>query len=173
MNIERLKNQNINIRIANSSDLASIVSILNQAINARVNGLLEEETVESRTNWFQNFDQNNYPIYVVEIDNNIVGYCYLSPYRAGRQAMSKIAEISYYIDYNYHKQGIASALIKYAINDCDRINKNSLLAVLLDKNIPSIAILEKFGFKKWGHFPDIIDLDGEICSQIIYGLKLG
>jgi len=173
MKEEKLINPNINIRIANGSDLAAIVAVLNQAISARVNGLLEEETVESRTQWFQNFDQNNYPIYVAERDNNIVGYCYLSPYRTGRQAMSKIAEISYYIDYNHHKQGIASALIIHAINDCSRINKNSLLAILLDKNIPSISILVKFGFKKWGHFPDIIDLDGEICSQIIYGLKLG
>ena len=166
-------NKEINIRIANSSDLAAIVTILNQAINARVNGLLKEETVESRTQWFNNFDQNNYPIYVAEKNNTVIGYCYLSPYRSGRQAMSKIAEISYYIHYNHHKQGIASALITHAINDCKRVNKNSLLAVLLDINTPSISILEKFGFKKWGHFPDIIDLDGEICSQLIYGLKIG
>lgn len=166
-------NNNINIRTANISDLPSIVAILNQAINARVNGLLEEQTVEGRTDWFYSFDQNNYPIYVAEINNVVVGYCYLSTYRSGRQAMSKIAEISYYIDYNYHKQGIASTLIKHAIDDCKRLKKNSLLAVLLDINIPSISILEKFGFKKWGHFPDIIDLDGKICGQLIYGLKLG
>ena len=85
--------------------------------------------------------------------------------------MKKIAEISYYIDYSYHNQGIASRLIQHAINDCSRIGKNSLLAVLLDINKPSVSILEKFGFKKWGHYPDIIDLDGKICSQLIYGLK--
>ena len=173
MEAQSLLNKNINIRFANLNDLEAIVSILNQAINASVNGLLEEQTVHGRTNWFNSFNQNEYPIYVAEKDNSVVGYCYLSPYRSGRQAMSKIAEISYYIHYNNHKQGIASALITHAINDCNRINKNSLLAVLLDKNIPSISILEKFGFKQWGLFPDIIDLDGEICSQIIYGLKLG
>ena len=163
---------NIEIRMAKFSDLKAIVAILNQAIRARVNGSLKEETVEGRTQWFNSFDQNNFTVYVAELHNEIVGYCYLSPYRTGRQAMSKIAEISYYINYNHHKQGIASALIKHAINDCKRINKNSLLAILLDKNAPSIAILEKFGFEKWGHFPDVINLDGEICGQLIYGLKL-
>jgi len=166
-------NQKVNIRFANSSDLAEIVIIFNQAVRARVNGSLQEETVESRSNWFNSFNQNNYPIYVAEQNNRVVGYCYLSPYRSGRQAMNKVAEISYYIDYNYHKQGIASALIEHTINDCQRVNKNSLLAILLDKNIPSISILEKFGFKKWGYYPDIIDLDDQICSQLIYGLKLG
>ncbi|PTM10554.1 MAG: N-acetyltransferase [Bacteroidetes bacterium] len=171
MEAELSLNKNINIRFANLNDLEAIVSILNQAISARINGLLQEESIESRTQWLQSFSQNNYPIYVAEINNKVVGYCYLSPYRAGRQAMSKIAEISYYIDYKHHKQGIASSLIQHAINDCTRIGKNSLLAVLLDINTPSISILEKFGFKKWGDFPNIIDLDGKICSQLIYGLK--
>lgn len=166
-------NQNINIRFANVSDLDEIVVIFNQAVRARINGSLQEETAESRLDWFNSFNQNDYPIYVAEQNNRVVGYCYLSPYRSGRQAMNKVAEISYYINYNHHRQGIASRLIKHTVNDCQRVNKNSLLAILLDKNKPSIAILEKFGFKKWGHYPDIIDLDGHICSQLIYGLKIG
>ncbi len=166
-------NQNINIRFANFSDLADIVVIFNQAVRARINGSLKEGTVESRTNWFNSFSKNDYPIYVAELDNQIIGYCYLSKYRQGRQAMNKVAEISYYINYNYHRKGIASALIEHTINDCKRVNKNNLLAILLDKNKPSISILEKFGFKKWGYYPDIVDLDGEICSQLIYGLKIG
>ena len=165
--------QDINIRPAEFSDLADIVIIFNQAVRARINGSLQEETVESRSKWFNDFNQNDYPIYVAEQNNRVVGYCYLSPYRAGRQAMNKVAEISYYIDYNYHRQGIASTLIEYTINDCQRVNKNSLLAILLDKNKPSISILKKFGFKEWGYFPDIVDLDGEVCGQLIYGLKLG
>jgi phosphinothricin acetyltransferase len=165
--------QDINIRPAEFSDLADILVIFNQAVRARINGSLQEETVESRSKWFNNFNQNDYPIYVAEQNNRVVGYCYLSPYRSGRQAMNKVAEISYYINYNYHRQGIASALIEFTINDCQRVNKNNLLAILLDKNKSSISILKKFGFKEWGYFPDIVDLDGEICSQLIYGLKLG
>jgi len=171
METQSLTYKNINIRFANLNDLEAIVSILNQAIHARVNGLLEEQTIEGRTNWFNAFSQNSYPIYVAEQNNQVVGYCYLSPYRSGRQAMRKIAEISYYIDYKHHKKGIASSLIQHAINDCNRLGKNSLLAVLLDINIPSISILEKFHFEKWGEYPGVIDLDGKICSQLIYGLK--
>jgi len=159
------------IRLAVISDLEFIVNILNQAIQAGVNGLLTKQTIESKKSWFYQFN-NNYPIYVATSNEKIVGICYLTPYRPGREAMSKVAEISYYVDYSYHQKGIASALINHVIKNCETLNKNSLLAILLDKNIPSILILEKFGFKKWGHFPNIINLNNEICSQLIYGLKL-
>jgi len=50
-------NQNINIRFANYSDLDEIVVIFNQAVRSRVNGSLEEETAESRSKWFNSFNQ--------------------------------------------------------------------------------------------------------------------
>lgn len=161
-----------NIRFAEIEDLPQVMSIFNQAIRAKVCGVLKEVTLEDRLDWFNSFDQNSYPIYVAELDDKILGYCYLSPYRSGRQAMASIAEISYYIDYKAHRNGIASELVQYAIDDCDRLGKQSLLAVLLDINIPSIQLLEKFNFSLWGHYPSIIDLDGQQCSQLIYGLKL-
>ena len=162
----------LNIRFAEARDLPSTVAIVNQAVRARVNGSLKEFTIEEREAWFAKFDPNKYPIYVAEIDNKVVGYCYLSPYRPGRQAMAKVAEISYYIDFKYHRMGIASKLIEHAMNDCKRLEKESLLAILLDTNDASVAILEKFGFKRWGHYPEIIDLDGTSCGQLIYGRKL-
>jgi phosphinothricin acetyltransferase len=164
--------QNLKIRFAIIEDLPQIVSILNQAVRARVNGVLEEQNAEQRLKWFTNFGKDKHPIYVAEIDNRIVGYCYLSPYRSGRQAMSKIAEISYYIDTNYHRKGVATSLIQHVIDDCHRLGKDSLLAVLLDINSPSIELLKKFNFNQWGHYPDVIDLNGKRCGQLIYGLKL-
>jgi phosphinothricin acetyltransferase len=131
-----------------------------------------EFTVHERIDWYHTYDNNSYPLYVAEIENVIVGYCTISPYRQGRAAMSSVAEISYYLDYAYHEQGIGTALIKHAIADCKRIGKENLLAILLDINTPSIGLLEKLNFKKWGHFPDIIDLHGKKCGQLIYGLKI-
>ena len=162
----------LTIRFAKPEDLSTIVKIFNQAVRARLNGALQEFTVAERKSWFNKFNKDKHPIYVAEIKGKVVGYCYLSPYRPGRQAMNKIAEISYYIHFDYHRKGIATKLIKHAIADCKRLGKESLLAILLDANNASVAILEKFNFEKWGHYPDIIDLDGKPCGQLIYGLKL-
>jgi len=160
------------IRFANITDLPFIVDIYNQAIRSGcATGDIEEFSIDDRIEWLKNFDNNEYPLYIAEIENRVVGYCTLSPYRPGRKAMSSVAEISYYLDYSFHGKGIGIALLKYVISDCNRIGKESLLAILLDINYPSIGLLEKFNFKKWGHFPDIINIDGKKCGHLIYGLK--
>jgi len=161
------------IRFANIADLPFIVDIYNQAIRSRcATGDMEESNVNDRIEWFEKFDNNKYPLYIAEIENRVIGYCTLSPYRPGRKAMSYVAEISYYLDYSFHGNGIGTALLKYVISDCNRIGKKSLLAILLDINSPTIGLLEKFNFKKWGHFPEIIDIDGKKCGHLIYGLKI-
>ena len=161
------------IRFANITDLPFIVKIYNQAIKSRcATGDMEEFGVDERIEWFEKFDNNEYPLYVAEIKNRVVGYCTLSPYRPGREAMSTVAEISYYLDYSFHGKGVGTALLKHVISDCDRIGKKSLLAILLDINPPTIGLLEKFNFKKWGYFPDIIEIDGKKCGHLIYGLKI-
>lgn len=163
----------ITIRFAKFSDLPFIVAIYNQAIRTKcATGDLEEFSVNDRVTWFEKYDKNEYPLYIAEIANKVVGYCTLSPYRPGRKAMSATAEISYYIDYAVHGSGIGTALLKHVISDCERIGKESLLAILLDINSQSVGILEKFKFEKWGHLPDIINIDGEKCGHLIYGLKI-
>ena len=163
----------LNIRFANISDLPFIVDIYNQAIKANdATGDLTEFTIEQRLDWFNKFDNETYPIYIVEIANKVIGYCTISPYRPGREAMSSVAEISYYIDYSYHNQGIGTSILKYAISDCNRIGKENLLAILLDINTKSVGILEKFNFKLWGHFPNIIVTKIGKCGHLIYGLRI-
>jgi len=166
-------NNNINIRIAHFNDLPSIVDIYNQAIRSGMaTGDMAEFGVEERIPWFEKFDDNSYPIYVAEVENRVVGYCTLSPYRPGRQAMQTVAEISYFLDYSFHRKGIATALIKHVISDCGRIGTQNLLAIILDINLPTIGLLENLNFEKWGYFPDIIDMDGKNCGQFVYGLNL-
>ena len=161
------------IRLATFKDLATIVKIYNQAIISKnTTGDLIEFSVDDRIDWFQKFSPNDYPIYVAELNNSIVGFATLSPYRPERKAMESIAEISFYIDYEYHNLGIGSALIQYCIDDCPRIEKKSLLAILLDINTSSIQLLKKFEFSEWGYFPDIIYLENQTCGQLVYGLKL-
>ena len=166
-------NSKINIRFATITDLPFIVDIYNQAIRSgSATGDLTEFTVEQRLDWFTKFERETYPIYIAEMDDEVTGFCTLSPYRPGREAMSAVAEISYYIDYTYHDQGIGSALLAYVISDCNRIGKETLLAILLDINPKSIRILKKFHFKKWGHFPNIINIKGNKCGQLVFGLKI-
>lgn len=160
------------IRFGTIHDLASIVDIYNQAIRSRIaTGDLDEFKIEDRVVWFEKFDDEN-PIYIVEVNDNIAGYGTLSPYRPGRGAMKTIGEISFFLDENFQSKGIGSFLVGHMIRDSHRIGKKTLLAILLDINEKSIGLLKKFGFQQWGHFPDIIELENQKCSQLVYGLKI-
>ncbi len=161
------------IRLANIDDLPAIVAIYNQAITAKkATADLTPFTVKERVEWFNKYDAVHYPIYIATIDDEIVGYATLSPYRNGREALSKVAEISFYLDYNSLGQGIGSALVNHVVNDCNRVNKETLLAILLDVNTASIKLLKKFGFREWGNLPLNSNFDGNKYGHLIYGLNL-
>jgi len=163
----------LKIRFADRNNLPSIVDIYNQAIRSKcATGDITEFTIEQRIDWFNKFDNEKYPLYIAEIDSKVIGFCTISPYRPGREAMDSVAEISYYIDYSYHKRGVGTKLLEYVISDCNRTGKESLLAILLDINSMSVGILEKFNFEKWGYYPDIINIKGKKCGHLIYGLKI-
>jgi phosphinothricin acetyltransferase len=148
------------------------VDIYNQAIRSgEATGDIDEFEAKERISWFEQFNEV-YPLYVVEVESDIVGYGTLAPYRQGRRAMSSIAEISFFLDEKYQGMGIGSFLIDHMISAASRIGKKTLLAILLDINTKSVNILKKFDFKQWGYFPDIIELKDKKCGQLIFGLKM-
>lgn len=164
---------NLTIRPAQFEDLTSIVNIYNQAIRSRkATGNLWEFTVKERTNWFEKHNQDSFPIYVAELNGEVVGYANLTPYRPGREAMNKIAEVSFFLDYPHRGRGIGSKLLEHVIKDCIRIKKNTLIAFFLDVNTDSINLLNKFGFKEWGNLPQTIIIEDKIHDHLIYGLKI-
>lgn len=164
----------MNIRIAQRKDLNQIVDIYNQAIAAgnRTADTIPVATSEKGT-WFENHNPDKYPIYVAENKGDILGYLTLSPYRKGRHALRYTAEVSYYIHFNHHQKGIASALMQYAIDQCSVLQIKTLFAILLMTNNASIRLLEKFGFTKWGEMPGVADFNGVEVGQYYYGLRVG
>jgi L-amino acid N-acyltransferase YncA len=163
----------MNIRDFTEADLKKIVEIYNHAVDEKfATADTEYVTIESRKEWFAQHSSDTYPIYVAEEYNEIVGWCSLSPHRPGRKALRNVAEISYYVHKDNRRKGVANLLITYTIEKAKQIGFNNLITILLDLNKPSIYLLEKFGFKKWGHLPEIALIDETICGQFIYGKKL-
>lgn len=161
------------IRIAQPDDLPALVAIDNQAIAAgQKNANLTPFTVEERRAWFAAHQPQRHPILVAEQAGAVVGYLSLSPYRPGRQALRYTAEVSYYVDFAHHRQGIASRLLQAAIDRCPALEIKTVFAILLDTNQASRRLLEKFGFAQWGHLPRVADFDGVEVGQFYYGLRI-
>jgi len=163
----------MHIRTANENDFTHIVKIYNHAVDEKfATADTDYVTVESRKEWFAQHSPQTYPIYVAEENGEIIGWCSLSPHRPGRKALRTVAEISYYIHKDLRRKGVANALITQTIESAKTLGFNNLISILLDLNQASIYILEKFGFEKWGHLPEVAEVDGVICGQYIYGRKL-
>ncbi len=163
------------IRIASQEDLARIVAIYNQAI-AQGNCTADTEplTVAQRRDWLDGHNPERYPIYVMEERDTeeISGWCSLSAHRRGRKALQHVAEISYYVDKAYRDCGVGTRLIQHALTQAPLLGLHNLFAILLDCNQISVALLEKNGFSRWGHLPDIAEFPDKICGQFIYGRKV-
>ena len=163
----------MNIRAANEKDLSQIVDIYNQAVLLRrATADLTPVTVESRRQWFHDHAPDSCPIWVAEDNGVILGWCSLSAYRPGRMALRHTAEISYYVHEVHRRKGIGSALIQHAVDRCPSLQIKNLFTFLLDVNLASVRILEKFGFAKWGHMPGIAEFDGKTCGHLIYGRRV-
>ena len=159
------------IRKAQNRDLPAIVNIYNQAIcRGFCTADTETYSVKEKKEWFLAHDEQ-YPVYVYETDDKIVGWLSVSPYRKGRKALRYTAEVSYYIDENFQRQGIGSRLLQYTIDKMAFLNFRTYIAILLDVNIASIQLLEKLNFQKWAHLPDVADFDGKACGQYYYGYQ--
>lgn len=160
------------IRIAEERDLEGIVDIFNQGIRGgNANAFISEVTPQERKTWFQSH-KNQYFILVYEENQKVIGWTSVSPYRAERLALSKTAEISYYIDLAHQNKGIGSKLVKEAIDLSIKRGIRNLFAIMLDTNEVSKKLLLNLGFSIWGHLPNIVELPNKTCGQYYIGKNL-
>ena len=161
------------IRQANQADWPAILAIYNQAVaEPFCTADTEPATLESRADWLAVHDGGRYPIYLAEREGLVVGWCSLSPWRVGRKALEKTAEVSYYIDHGQRGMGVGSHLLQHALASSPALGFSHLLAILLERNVASLRLLEKCGFSRWGHLPDVADFGSLLCGQYIYGRRV-
>lgn len=160
------------IRDAIAEDLMAIVEIYNQAILAgEQTADLTVFTTEVRKVWFTEHNSENYPIMVAMLNNTLVGWISVSPYRK-RDALLGTVEVSYYIHQNHQRKGIGNLLLNAAITRSKEIGYRNIIAILFATNMPSIKLLEKNGFRLWGTMPEIIEVGNQKIDHLFYGRKL-
>ncbi|MBI5950465.1 MAG: N-acetyltransferase [Chloroflexi bacterium] len=163
----------INFRTAELVDLPAIVEIYNQAVPThRSTANTTPVTVEGRKAWFYEHDPDQHPIFVAEVDGQVVGWCSLSVYRPGRSALRFTAEISCYIDNNRQRQGVGRELVRHALEAAPSLGIKNIVAVLIDRNEASRKMVEKLGFQQWGYLPRVLDFDGQECGEFYYGIRV-
>jgi phosphinothricin acetyltransferase len=161
------------IRQASQQDLPQINEIYNQAVRQLFcTAHLEPLSMSERELWFRSHSPDRFPVFVALKEKQVAGWVSLGAYRENRQALAHVAEVSYYVDERERGKGVGSSLMDYALKAAPGFGFSVLVAILLNKNPASIALLEKFGFECWGIMPGIARIGAEEADHLYYGLKL-
>ncbi|MEG4318140.1 MULTISPECIES: N-acetyltransferase family protein [unclassified Microcoleus] len=162
----------MNIRDAVESDLPAIVQIYNAAVPGRMaTADLQAVSVESRLAWYREHSPYSLPIWVMESEQNIVGWLSFQLFY-GRAAYQHTAEISIYVAPDRQNCGIGKKLLQSAITRSPELRLRTLMAIIFAHNQPSLTLFQKFGFQQWGYLPQVAELDGVERDVIILGLRL-
>ncbi len=162
-----------NFRDATLNDLQQIVRIYNEAIEeGGFTADLEPFTIQEKEAWFNEVSLLPYFIQVVEIEKEVVGYFYIAPWRKGRKALSKTAEISLYLKKSFRTKGLGKQMLTKAVYLAKRNGLEHLMAILLDINQRSEQLLLSQDFIKAGHLSNIANINSDRCGQLIYIKKL-
>lgn len=95
--------------------------------------------------------EKNFPYFVYEQEERVIGYAYLNNWRE-RAAYDITLETSVYLDHNLTGSGIGSILYQELIDRARKINIHSLIGVVSLPNEQSQKLHRKFNFKLIGNF---------------------
>ena len=156
------------IRPATKDDFPAIINIYNNVIlEGGFTADLHPVDMKEKAKWFESTNVANYGIFILIVENNVAGYFYFSPWRKGRTALHTIAELSFYMDQKYRGQGLGDCMLEKAIQLAQEKPFYHLMSILLDSNSRSQKLLEKWGFEKVGHLPNIAQLKDKTVGQFI------
>jgi phosphinothricin acetyltransferase len=161
------------VRDAVQADLPAIVAIYNAAIPGRsATADTEPVTVDSRQEWFAKHSPDFRPLWVAEVDGEIVAWIGLSSFYGGRPAYNATAEASLYIAPAHQSRGLGRDLMERMIAACPRLGVTTLLAMYFDHNTPSRRLCEALGFEQVGHLKNIANLGGDSRGLMIGALRI-
>ena len=164
---------NLKFRNAELADLNKIVAIYNSIIASRmVTADVEEVSVESKVQWFNEHNSDTRPLWMVEdTDGQIVGWVSFSSFHE-RPAYSGTVEVSIYLDESSRGKGYGKTILQYCIDNAGKFGVNNLVALIFLHNEPSLKLFRHFGFEDWGTLPDVAVLDGIERSLKILGKRI-
>jgi L-amino acid N-acyltransferase YncA len=161
------------VRDATESDLPAIVDIYNQSIPG---GWSTADTspiaVSDREEWFRKFSPEKRPLWVADVDGQVVAWIGLTSFYAGRPAYDATAEVSLYIATAYHRRGIGRYLKQRMIEHRPKLGVTTLLSMHFDHNEATRRVNQNLGFEQVGHLTEIAVVNGEKRGLVISALRI-
>ncbi|PLY04068.1 MAG: phosphinothricin acetyltransferase [Desulfuromonas sp.] len=139
------------IRDAAPDDAAAIAAIYNPYILDTVITFEEHPVTEQVMAERIRTINRGYPWLVFEQNGLCLGYAYASAWK-DRSAYRFSCETSIYLAAQAHGQGVGTRLYEALLDDLRRRGQRTAIACIALPNPASVALHEKLGFRKVGHF---------------------
>lgn len=137
------------IRFANEEDFPAVCEIVNFYIRTTVINFrtAPQDYQEWQAEWKTH--RGKYPWYVAEVDGEVVGIAYATPWK-GRNAYDWTTETTVYVSHNHHGQGIGRSLYAALLKTLKVQGYRSAIGVIALPNAASVALHTAFGYEHVG-----------------------
>jgi len=142
------------IREVVKADSAGIIQIYNYYVENTSISFEEKPVTEQEMERRIGAVTQNYPWLMYEESGEVLGYAYINRWKE-RSAYRFTAETTIYVEKSRAGQGIGSKLLSVLMDRARAMGLHALIAVIAQPNEKSVALHEKFGFKKVAHFAQV------------------
>jgi phosphinothricin acetyltransferase len=145
----------IQIRKAEEKDLEEMLVIYNDIILTTTAVYdYKPHTIDMRREWFRTKQQQGFPVFVAEENDQVVGFSSIGPFRAWA-AYKYSVENSVYVAAGQRGKGIGKKLIPPLIEAAGELQMHTIIAGIDSINDASIALHHRFGFEEVAHFKQV------------------
>jgi len=145
------------VRPSRDSDIEAMLSIYRRHIRRGIeegvddSGTPEPEDLHDRR---KNLRNHRLPHLVATSGGEVVGYAYVVQFRK-RPAYRFTAKHSIYVHHAHQRHGVGQLLLQELIDTCAASGFRQMIGYIDADNTASLALHEKFGFRKVGLLPGV------------------
>jgi len=142
------------VRLATISDASQVAEIYNHFVEKTIVTFEETPlTIQEAEKWIVE-TTSKFPWFVFEEDSELLGYAYASSWKS-RCAYRNSVESTVYLRPTAFGKGIGSKLYDRLLTELKKLGFHTVIGGIALPNEASIALHEKFGFEKIGHFKEV------------------
>lgn len=173
----------ITIRPVRSTDLPSVMSLINREISSGVNifRLLPLDEIAAQR-WWNLHGEGRYQAIVAEQTGpsgdgdrpqpRFVGWAALTPHSA-YEGYDRTAELSVWVEPDARRSGCGRALVRALLENCQERNIRTVVSRIESKNVASVRLHQACGFTQAGLLEDVGEKFGQSLSVILMQYHAG
>lgn len=162
----------ISIQKASFDHVEAILKIVNYSIaTSTANYNYEPQTITDQMAWFTNKIDQNFPVFVAILKNEVVGFASYGTFRE-KIGYRFTVEHSVYVESNFQGKGIGKLLLQKLINTAKEQHLHIMIGCIDEANQASIDFHKKFGFTIAGTITEAAYKFDKWLNLVIMQLKL-